>query len=198
MVREGKRGAMIPGPISFSIYTPMISASGEAERRTYKLLTGKSGKRWVVSISPEAAEDVYVDGGKGSDGFGGRTLTFQLEDGTSVDFIGPWKTGADGLFADTGYDVRGQYYSRSIVALRRESGKCYAPDIYRDVLHYDPETVLGNPVDADLMAKQYAEEHGVPVFVSWVTKGGGCAKMVKPTDLADDRKRAAARKGRTA
>ena len=174
---------LIPGPILFSIYAPMFSASSEASKRTYKLLRGKSGNRWVVSTSPEAAEDVYVDGGRGSDGFGGRTLTFALEDGTSVDFIGPWKTGADSLFADTGYDVRGQSYSQSIVALSREEHGFYKPSVYREIIHYDPAPVLNNPVDYKGMAHRYADEHGVPVFVASISKGRGYSSMIKPSAI---------------
>jgi hypothetical protein len=163
----------------------MFSASGEASRRIYKLLRGKSGKRWVVSTSPEAAEDVWVDGGKGSQGSAGRTLTFRLDNGETVDFVGPWKTGAGSLFEDTGYDVRGQEYSRSIVALSRENAKTfYGPSIYRDVLHYDLELILGNPVDPKALAQQYADEHGVMVYYAQTTKGGSIASRAEPNKQA--------------
>lgn len=175
----------IEEPILFTIHGPMISSSSDAteEGRRYKLMTGQKGQRWVVALQDCAAENIYADGGPGSQGMAGRTLTFDLEDGTTVDFIGPWKASAANLFADTGYDVRGQLYSQGIVALKRENAKkYYAPDKYFDVIHYDPEPVLKNPVDHRKMAQEYANTHGVNVFFAYKTKGGGSAGCQTPCE----------------
>ncbi len=167
--------------IAFSIYQPMICASGDAEGRVYKLLQGKSGKRWVVAVQENAADNVYQDGGPGSDGMAGRTLTFQLEDGSSVDFIGPWKTTAGALFADTGHDVRGTTLVQGILAFSMERAKKWeAPDIYRDVIHYDETAVVVAYGSHKDIAQAKANETGREVFFAYVSKGGGAAGAAKP------------------
>jgi hypothetical protein len=159
----------------------MLCGSHEASKHKYKLLIGKSGKRWVVSTDANAADHVYVDGGKGSDGFGGRTLTFELEDGTTVDFIGPWKTTADGLFNDTEYDVRNTRATKGIVAQQRELGKPFgAPDTYIDVLHEDEDFVLGTYTRIDEIAQQFADELGVKIAYGLISEGGGYTGWATP------------------
>ena len=63
---------------------PMSCSSYEAEKRRYKKVIGKSGRVWLYAIQDNPADNIYVSGGENSDGFGGRTLSFTLEDGTNV------------------------------------------------------------------------------------------------------------------
>jgi hypothetical protein len=174
----------VPEIILFRIGGPMISASGDASERKYRLLRGKSGKRWVVAVQEEAAENIYVDGGRGSEGMAGRTLTFELEGGGSVDFIGPWKTEAQSLLADTGFDVRGMYYFQCIIATERKCGTTFhSPDEYSGILHYDPAPILNNPISPESIgevAQAHANRLGVPVYYAWTTKGGGCSSRQMP------------------
>ena len=83
-------------PVRFNIYQSMISGQGDAQSHVYRLLHGKSGRRWLVAVQPNEADNIYVEGRAGSDGFGGATLKFELENGETVALTGPWKTGADG------------------------------------------------------------------------------------------------------
>ena len=168
------------GPIEFSVYGPMISAQGDAEGRKYRLLTGKGGRRWVVADQEAAAENIYADGGKGSQGMGGRTMTFPLVEGGEVEFIGPWKASASGLFEETGFDVRDTYFCRGVIALEREAGKWPGPDAYRDILHFDEAPVLRAFGWLEGRAKEIANELGRPVYVGEITKGGGHAGQVTP------------------
>jgi hypothetical protein len=73
--------------------------------RKYKMLTGKSGKRWFIAIQPNEGDNVYCEGGPGSDGFGGREIAFTLDSGEVVKVIGPWHSNSGALLADTGYDL---------------------------------------------------------------------------------------------
>ncbi len=169
-----------PGPVQFSIYQPMVSASGEAESRVYRLITPEKGPRWVVAVQGNPADNIYKDGGPGSEGMAGRTLTFPLEDGTSVDFKGPWKCMAGSLFEATGVDVRDLCETHGIIALRRENG----PDAARmrltynefyDVLHLDEGWQLGTYDRIDELAYKFAKELGVKVWFSVISHGGGRA-----------------------
>lgn len=173
-------------PIRFTIYQPMISASGDAERRAFKLLHGKSGKRWVVAAQSNAADNIYVDGGPGSKGMAGRTLTFRLENGETVDLQGPWKTGADGLYKDTGFDARETYTSQGIIARHIVHGvDLRRPDFYVGVLHHDEAARIGAFDRIEKMAQRFANEIGEPVHFAVVTHGGGHAGKTEPETQKD-------------
>ena len=62
---------MIKEEVRFNIHQGMTCGSEEAEKRCYKLLRGTSGRRWLVALQPNEADNVYVEGEVGSDGFGG-------------------------------------------------------------------------------------------------------------------------------
>ena len=175
------------GQVKFSIYGPMVSASGEAAKNKYHLHLGKSGKRWVVADLKEAAEHIYVDGEKGSQGMAGRTLTFELVDGSKVDFIGPWKTTADNLFSDTGIDFRGNYLTKGIVALKRERCKnMYEGDLYSEILHLDVEPVMGVFDRVEKIAQGFADDLKCKVFVGVISAGGGFGGTKEPRLNPDD------------
>lgn len=176
-----------PGPIEFTIHGPMISGQDDIQGRKYRLLIAKpcgyfpKGRRWLVADQESAAENIYAEGGPGSDGFGGATLTFDLVDGGTLSLKGPWKAGADGLFKATGFDCRATYFSRGIVAFERETGKRYTdPDIFRDIIHYDEAPVLGTFDRIQDIAQAAANETGRKVWHSSISKGGGHAGWAEP------------------
>lgn len=121
---------------------PMVSGQGEAQSRKYFKHIGKDGRIWLVADQENAAANVYVEGGPGSDGFGGATLTFPLVDGTEIKLKGPWHVNSNGLFDATGVDVRDKHYTFVVVSRRRESGERYET-IMADVLYKDTEPTLG-------------------------------------------------------
>lgn len=164
---------MYPDKIEFSIYQPQHSASGDAEERKYKMFTGKSGKQWLVAVQPNAADNIYVDGGKGSQGMAGRTLTFILENGEKVDFIGPWKTGASELLKDTGQDYTQTYYTKGIVALSRENLPWPKGYIFSDILYMDENYVIGAFDRTAKIAQEFADKLGCKVYEASIGKGGG-------------------------
>ncbi len=176
------------GPIEFSIHQPMISGQDDALERTYNLHTEKpsrefpNGRRWLVAAQESAADNIYVEGVKGSDGFGGATLTFDLTDGTKVSLTGPWKTGAEGLFKATGIDVRNSYVTFGIVAFEKEHGKWPGPDFYRDVIHLDGSPTLGAHSRIRDIAQAAANRSRRRVYHASVSKGGGHAGWEDPKD----------------
>jgi hypothetical protein len=165
--------SIISGPIEFNTHQPMVCGSYEAERRKYKMYIGKSGKRWLIADQKNCGENIYIDGGKGSKGFGGRTLTFELIDGTKVDFIGPWATNADHLLADTGIDNRDKIYTKGIISLEKEYSEYDKPEIHRNILHVDDDYVLGYFHRLDDLAQNFANKLNKKVYVSYIHMEGG-------------------------
>lgn len=176
-----RASATLPGPILFGVHQGIISAQGDAAERKYRLLTGKSGKRWVVAEQDNAADNVYVDGGIGSKGFGGATLHFELVDGSIVSFIGPWKTTSDNLFSDTGHDVRATCRVQGIISLEMEYGKWPGPNEYREVLHFDETPQLREYGWLGQLAQSLADEIGRVVFYAQRSHGGGISGSCKPS-----------------
>lgn len=165
----------------FNIHGPIVSAQADAQQRQYRLLTGKSGKRWLVAIQPNEADNIYVEGDKGSDGFGGATLRFLLEDGTELALKGPWKVAPSYLLEDTGYDATQKCRTIGIIATERESSKqWYGPDLYRGVLYKDAEPVVGDFDRIPKLAQQFADELGRRVYFGKRSEGGGHGGCKEP------------------
>lgn len=159
----------------------MICGSAEAEKRAYKKLIGKSGKTWLVAVQDNPADNVYVSGGKGSQGFAGRTLEFELEDGSIEKLVGPWHSNSDALFADTGYDVRDKYLTFGVIGLGREHRNgCGGGVTITDVLYQDKDWVLGTFDRVEKIAQKLANELGKTVMKFSKSRGGSSCGQVKP------------------
>lgn len=139
----------------------MICGQSDAQERRYHAYKGNSGKTWLVADQVNAAENVYVtnnpqnttSSSQGFEGFGGATLKFKLVDGTIFEAHGPWHTEADGLFKDTGIDVRNTHYTFVVLAMARDGW----PTIMRDVVYKDKEPVLGAFDRYKELMKQYPQ-----------------------------------------
>lgn len=166
--------------VEFGISQPMVSAMAETEAVRYHLHVGKSRRRWLVGDQPNAADQVWVDGGRGSQGCGGATLKFHLVDGSEVEFIGPWKTGAGALFEDTGVDVRSKCLVRAVIALDREITPYPKPYRFSRVLHFDTQPVVRDYWWTGNEAKRLADVHQSRVWFSQVTPGGGVHSYADP------------------
>lgn len=169
----------IPDEFRFSIHSSMTCGSYEAESRTYKLFYGKSGKRWLVANQPNEGDNVYVEGEKNSDGFGGRILTFKLMDGTTVGLKGPWHSNADTLFEDTEYNARDKHLTIGIVA-KYVKPDYYKGDLFTSILHLDKEPVIGEYDRVQKIAQEFANKLKHEVRYAMKSTGGGSSGPVKP------------------
>jgi hypothetical protein len=167
--------------IDFNIRGPMISASADAEVRRYHLVREPNGREWVYADQENAADNIYADGGQGSRGMGGRTLTFTLVNGETVNFIGPWKGNADSLFEKTGVDLREKYQTTGVVARYRDLAVWPKADTYRDVLHYDgDEWVVGEFNRIEKIAQVEANKLQERVYFAFRAHGGGHSGFCDP------------------
>jgi hypothetical protein len=164
----------------------MICASADAESRKYRKVTGKSGRNWYIAID-SPAENVYISpkseenapGYKGFRGFGGRTLKFELEDGTVDHVKGPWASNTDSLFADTGVDVRDQHVTFGVIS-RGISYDDQCRTIMTDVIYIDYEPLKGPFDRIKNLAKEFANKEGKLVRYYSESKGGSITAWEKP------------------
>jgi hypothetical protein len=156
----------------------MFCGQSEAESRKYHLYVGKSGNTWLVAVQEAAAEEVYrtnTPANTGGEGFGGRTLEMLLADGGVFHLRGGWHSNADGLFDDTGIDVRDKH--RTFVVLSKE--RDFTKDgtyrtIMRDVVYRDEKPVLGRFDRHKELEQRFPEA----VFCYSQSKGGSSCGMI--------------------
>lgn len=163
----------------------MICASSEAESKKYHMYVGKSGRRWLVADVRNAGEYIYVEGGPNSRGFAGRTLRFELVDGGFVELQGPWCTEPEGLFKDTGIDVRDKFLTFCVIAKRRRYIDKGTRLVMVDILYKDDEPQLGpyGRPEIKALAKKFATELGHSVQYHYSTLGGGSTGPVDPEGM---------------
>jgi hypothetical protein len=171
-------------PVLFSIHQGMKSGIGEQASHKYKKIEGKRGN-WYIALQENEADNVYFSEkpreGYHSEGFGGRVIKFELEDGTLDEAQGPWHSNANSLLNDTGYDVTHKYYTQGIIATRKEyAKKSYGPDEFYGILHYDEKPILGDFSRIEIMAQCFANKLDQEVYFSVVSQGGGSSHFKKP------------------
>lgn len=151
----------------------------------YKMVMDKSGRRaWFYRDVKFAAGNIYADGGPGSEGMGGRTCRFELEDGTHYDSIGPWMGNANDLFNQTGVDLRNRHASRLILARRVEYPKneyFVRPDML-DVVHFEEDFIEGTFDRANILAQEIANKMGEKLHYFIETSGGSQCFHVLPKE----------------
>lgn len=155
----------------------MFSGSEEAESRRYHKVCDKRGRVWLYSDQEDAASNIYVEGGPGSDGFGGREITFPLVDGGEVKLRGPWHTNSGALMTATGVDLRDRHLTLVVVALERV--EIWPKTVLRGVIYRDDKPVLGRFDRGDEIAQRIADELNVSVYCYQQSKGGSTSGLVK-------------------
>lgn len=148
----------------------MFSAIAEAASHKYYMYKDKSNRIWLVGDEPNAAEHIYVDGGKGSNGFGGRTMTFELVDGSTVNLIGPWHTNSSALLQAVGIDLRDKYFTWGCIGTDRYFNNGNSG--ISNLIYIDKEPILGKYDRIDNLAKQLSEERQECLFYYRQTLGG--------------------------
>ena len=164
---------------------PQVCASAEAESNKYHMVRQPNGYVFLWKDGPSAADNIYCgwdDPDKREEGFGGRTLTFDLVEGGSISLHGPWHTNADHLYRATKVDLRNQYSTFVVVAKYRE----YKHDengyqtVYKDVLHQDEGWVISDFDRGNRIALKLANKLGHEVFCYQQSSGGSSDGPVYP------------------
>jgi hypothetical protein len=168
----------------------MKCGQSEAQVRKYKKITGKSGRIWLVAIQPNEADNIYVSaspkentpGYGGFRGFGGATLSFELEDGTTIDLQGLWHSNSGALYNDTGYDIRNKHKTFGVIGLGREYRKGMGQVTITDVIYKDDDWVIGSFGRAKKIAQNLANTLGKQVMCFSKSQGGSSCGVVKPEE----------------
>ena len=159
---------------------PMISGTGEISKRVFRIVEGKDAI-WLISTDENAGDFIYArkkDDAK-SEGFGGSTLEFLLEDGSMIKLQGPWHSNSVSLYHDTGIDLNDKHKTFGLVALNRKGNK------YKDILFIDSEPVIGIFDRIEQKAQEIANELNDTVLFYSKSQDGSHAGSMKPTTEGD-------------
>lgn len=160
----------------------MFSGQADASARSYHLVRGKSGKIWLYAEQEDAASNIYIEGGPGSNGFGGSTLTFRLVEGGEIQLKGPWHSNSDALYRDTKVDLRHRHYTFGVVSLERLES--WPKTILRGILYKDESLVLGTFDRMEQVGQGIADSRNETVYVYRESKGGSSCGPRKPGVLS--------------
>ena len=169
---------MTISPITFTLHSPMRSASAVAENRRYHCFPSPRG-RYFVADQLDAADYIYHEQPADRRGFGGRTINFTLVDDTIISVPGPWHTNADDLHATTGIDLRNLHFTQGIVAHEWKLLD-FATGEYSQILHYDTVPMIGPYDRIEKLAKKFSEDTQSVVYYAVRTAGGGMSSCVYP------------------
>ena len=155
----------------------MICGLSEQASIKYTMTEEPNGLMWMVGANvPDQANYVYCGSPKytGSEGFGGRWLTFELVDGKKIKLQGPWHSNADALFDHTGVDVRDRHYTFVVV-----SRKLKHP-LMSEILWIDPMPMLGERNRHKQICENLLERGEEDLFYYNETKGGSVTGPYTP------------------
>lgn len=172
----------------------MIYAQGMAQEhgRKYFLYFGKTKingqrRRWLVSATDEDCGNyIYVEGGPGSQGFGGACLRFQLAPCGYIELVGPWHSNSSSLFMDTGIDVRDKYLTFGVIARRRAlkdvpDNQDRRAEYLEDIVYFDEKPTLGHHERVRDIAQRMANEMQERLFAYNECIGGSSHGAVYPS-----------------
>jgi len=163
---------------------PMLCGQSEAEERRYKKVIGKSDRIWLYAIQDNPADNIYVSGDKNSDGFGGRTLSFTLEDGTTEELRGPWHTNSDALYGDTGVDLRNKCLTFVVISRDRKSiqtERRYTTKMI-DILYKDDKPTIGKFERGKIIAQKLANKLKQTIYCYSQSQGGSSNSPIEPKE----------------
>lgn len=157
----------------------MISASYEAEIRTFTKVTADNGVVFLIAEQDNAADNTYSHDPKDkhSQGFAGRTISFVLKDGSIYEAQGPWHTNSQHLLGATGLDITDKHRSKVAVGLKRGN----EPMCVADVVYIEEENQIGKFNRGDTIAQKIADDLNTVVYCLRRSEGGGSCGPVKPS-----------------
>jgi len=161
--------------------TPVYHATPRHENIRWRRYRGTAGAIWLVADVPNQGDHIIYWSPNGSrEGYGGATLTFNLDTGETIRLQGPWHRNSDDLFSDTGIDVRNKHYTRGVLALEHKFVIFSLHGKYIDVVHEDTDRVLGLFNCIERMAQEEANRRAVPIHFMVETIGGSHAGVCTP------------------
>ena len=103
------------------------------------------------------------------EGFGGATLTLQLDTGGVFLLRGGWHSNGEAMLRDTGIDLTHKHLTHGCIM-----------ELDETVVHQDGGWVLGDFNRIENMAMEMVEKSGVPLLVEYQSMGGGGSYTVYP------------------
>lgn len=157
----------------------MFSAQADAASRRYRIYLGKNNYIWLVACEEACGDHIYCSGGPSSQGFGGATLEFTLENGCdSIKLKGPWHANADSMFADTGVDFRNRNLTYGAIGKRWGKHKDWTVSVIEDLVYFDAKPIVGSYDRIRKLAEEMSNQLGIVLYYSFQSQSGGSSGPV--------------------
>jgi len=161
-------------------FANLLYRAMETKEIPYYHMIEHGNQIWLYGEIENAGDHVFFKDKRStkSDGFGGATLTFPLEDGSMMRLQGPWHSNPDSMKAQTGVDLTKRHLTFSIIARQRLHSR--RGEVYNEILGGDDWPVVDEFDFGEKRAKALANNLGEPVGLCTYSVGGSRMGMVKP------------------
>lgn len=180
--------------VSSRPYTQIAAQSEDVQPR-YNIHIGKDKRIWLVTTDQDP-DHIIVQGGPGSQGYGGADLVFTLANGVDkITLHGPWHSNPYSLFEQTGIDLRTKIISWGVIGrgLQFRAANSYSSDsVITDLVYFDKAPTQGVYDRIQNLAKEMSDAEGIPLYYHMRTYGGSSTgpvnwKLKGTTKPADDK-----------
>lgn len=165
--------------------TGTVFARAEAESLVWRKHTTDRGETWLTRADGLGDTVIYHNPKNTSRGFGGATLTFTLEDESTIQLKGPWSSNTQALFTSTGIDLREKHTTWGCVGRWRDYNYQNSPMGVATIgalLYFDKEPTVGPFERIRLLAERLAYDRDEILFYFEESIGGSRCGHVYPHD----------------
>lgn len=156
-------------------------------KKVWKKVETETGLVWLYPVNvPNPGDFIHVwnpaenRNRPSFQGYGGSTLTFELEDGTMFKCIGPWHSNSEALERSTGINLRDKHMTFVVISHERTSEKGTYRSVMKDVIYMDTEPTIGAFERGKEMAQTLANELDKEVYLYSKSSGGSSNGPVYP------------------
>lgn len=177
IVRAWQQRKRMGVELSFSAHDRVEFPREDYEEKRWKRVVGKR-TTWYIPLNDYPAEEIHCAGGPDSQGYGGSTISFTLENGEVVKEKGPWHSNSESLFHDTSIDIRNTHRTYGIIAVDNNWANGHWS--YKDIIYKDSGPTPGHFNRIERLAQDIANLLDSPLYFYSCSPGGSYSAGVRP------------------
>ena len=127
----------------------------EIQNKLFNKVIGKNGRTYLYNGNPSS---IYVE--SDNKGMSGRTVSYAIAEGETLELEGPWHTNTRELFEQTGIDLENMFYSFGLVFKTREEALDFQAGKDVRPLFFENEWKLGSFNGAEDRIKNHLAKVG--------------------------------------
>lgn len=168
-------------------HKPMFSGVADAMSNKYHMMRC-NGRVWLWRVGPSAGDHIYCgtdDPSKREEGFCGRSMEFELDNGESITLHGPWHSNSNALLHATGVDLTRNHLTFVVIGMDRDG--FYNDLVIKDVVYQDKDWIEGSFSRGEDIAVAVADKLNKPVVCYSESHGGSSCGFIYPGRLPKEK-----------